>query len=201
MEVRIATLHKHSGTQSPLHDELICALVWCAQFACIAARSMALCQDSLAQLDFTDSSSPAVSHAAATGAAASPPQLGPLGSRMLLLCRHKTVSGWIPVGGPFGGCAATAWLTMLSGDFFKLFPLMSNLLKPKTTGGWAPTVVGKSVYKFAFGLPSWGWMLPREGVLGINQVHQEFTAQPDSSGHPLAIVCWPASVWPVGRAP
>lgn len=59
---------------------------------------------------------------------------------------------------------------MLSGDFFKLFPLASNLLKPQTTGKWKPTVVGKSVYNFAFGLPSWGWILPREGVLGVNQV-------------------------------
>lgn len=58
---------------------------------------------------------------------------------------------------------------MLAGDFFKLFPLASNLLSPQV---WhpRPTVIGKSIYKFAFGLPSWGWMLPREGVLGIDQV-------------------------------
>jgi hypothetical protein len=58
---------------------------------------------------------------------------------------------------------------MLAGDFLKLFPLASNLLSPQV---WhpRPTVIGKSIYKFAFGLPSWGWMLPREGVLGINQV-------------------------------
>jgi hypothetical protein len=30
--------------------------------------------------------------------------------------RQKTVSGWVPVGGPFGGSAATPWLTMLAGD-------------------------------------------------------------------------------------
>jgi hypothetical protein len=81
-----------------------------------------------------------------------------------------TVTGWIPIGGPFGGSAATAWLVMLAGDFMKLFPLASNLLRPEVSGQWHPTVVGKSIYNFAFGLPSWGWMLPREGVLGINQV-------------------------------
>lgn len=72
--------------------------------------------------------------------------------------------------GPFGGSSATAWLVMLAGDFFKLFPLASNLLKPEVSGKWHPTVIGKSIYKFAFGLPSWGWMLPREGVLGVNHV-------------------------------
>lgn len=80
------------------------------------------------------------------------------------------MTGWIPIGGPFGGSAATAWLVMLAGDFMKLFPLASNLLRPEVSGKWHPTVVGKSIYNFAFGLPSWGWMLPREGVLGINQV-------------------------------
>jgi hypothetical protein len=59
---------------------------------------------------------------------------------------------------------------MLAGDFMKLFPLASNLLRPEVSGRWHPTVVGRSIYNFAFGLPSWGWMLPREGVLGINQV-------------------------------
>jgi hypothetical protein len=47
---------------------------------------------------------------------------------------------------------------------------MSNLLKPEVSGKWHPTAVGKSIYNFAFGLPSWGWMLPREGVLGVNHV-------------------------------
>jgi hypothetical protein len=86
--------------------------------------------------------------------------------------RQETVGGWVPVGAAFGGSAATPWLITLSGDFFKLFPLASNLLKPSLTSTWKPTVIAKSVYKLAFGMPSWGWMLPREGVLGVNQVSE-----------------------------
>jgi hypothetical protein len=59
---------------------------------------------------------------------------------------------------------------MLSGDFFKLLPWASNLIRPETSGKWQPTVIGKSIFNFAFGLPTWGWMLPREGVLGVNHV-------------------------------
>jgi hypothetical protein len=87
-----------------------------------------------------------------------------------VLRRRDTVRGWIPVGGTFGGAAATGYLTMLSGDFFKLLPAVSNLLPPQTTGRWHPTVIGKSIYKFAHGLPTWGWIMPRPGVLGVNPV-------------------------------
>jgi hypothetical protein len=38
--------------------------------------------------------------------------------------RQKTVSGWVPVGGPFGGSAATPWLTMLAGDDDALLQLV-----------------------------------------------------------------------------
>lgn len=58
---------------------------------------------------------------------------------------------------------------MLSGDFFRLLPLGANLVQ-RAMGHLHPTSVGQSVHNFAFGLPSWGWMLPREGVLGINTV-------------------------------
>lgn len=79
--------------------------------------------------------------------------------------------GWVPVGAPFGGCAATTWLSQLSGDFYKLFPIMANaLLPPEVTSKWHPTVVGKSLYKLAFGLPTWGWMAPRPEVLGSDHV-------------------------------
>lgn len=84
--------------------------------------------------------------------------------------REKNVRGWIPVGGPFGGCGATPWLSMLSGDFFKLFPFLSNLLPVGLTSSLKPTVVGKSVYNFAFGLPSWGFMMPRPVALGSDHV-------------------------------
>eukprot|EP00879_Flechtneria_rotunda_P027996 GHRR01030068.1.p1 GENE.GHRR01030068.1~~GHRR01030068.1.p1 ORF type:complete len:276 (+),score=56.42 GHRR01030068.1:1219-2046(+) len=75
--------------------------------------------------------------------------------------KEANIKGWVPVGGPFGGAAATAWVSLLSGDFFKLFPILSNLLPVSLTSQMPTTVVGKSVYKFAFGLPSWGFMFPR----------------------------------------
>lgn len=81
------------------------------------------------------------------------------------------MKGWVPVGAPFGGCAATTWLSQLSGDFFKLLPIVSNaLLPPSVTSKWHPTVVGKSIYKLAFGYPTWGWMLPRPGVFAKDHV-------------------------------
>ncbi|KAI8463527.1 MAG: Lecithin:cholesterol acyltransferase-domain-containing protein [Monoraphidium minutum] len=81
--------------------------------------------------------------------------------------KEENVRGWVPVASPFGGCAATTWLSQLSGDFFKLFPIVANnLLPPAVTSKWHPTVVGKSLYKLAFGMPTWGWMSPRPEVLG-----------------------------------
>lgn len=88
------------------------------------------------------------------------------------------------MGGAFGGAAATAWLTMLAGDFMKLLPWVSNLIRPETSGRWHPTVIGKSIFNFAFGLPSWGWMLPREGVLGVNHV--------SPAAGPCLPACWMA---------
>ncbi|GBG00634.1 phosphatidylcholine-sterol acyltransferase [Raphidocelis subcapitata] len=85
--------------------------------------------------------------------------------------KDANVRGWVPVGAPFGGCAATNWISQLSGDFFKLFPIIANaLLPPEVTSKWHPTVVGKSLYKLAFGLPTWGWMAPRPEVLGRDHV-------------------------------
>lgn len=99
--------------------------------------------------------------------------------------RLENVKGWIPIGPTFGGAAATPWLTMLSGDFFKLLPVASNLLKPATTGRWKPTVIGRSVYNFAFGMPTWGWLLPRDGVLGVNSVGMRLAGAANPlHGHP-----------------
>jgi hypothetical protein len=84
--------------------------------------------------------------------------------------RQDTVKATIYVGAPFGGCAATTWLNQLSGDFFKLLPVLTNLMPASLTGKFHPTVVGTSVYRMAFGLPTWGWMLPRPSVLGKDHV-------------------------------
>lgn len=94
----------------------------------------------------------------------------PLLLLLLALRREQNIRAWIPVGGPFGGAAATPWLSMLSGDFFKLLPILSNLLPASVAHKLPITVVGKSVYNFAFGLPSWGFMLPRDFTLGKDHV-------------------------------
>ncbi|KAF8055938.1 hypothetical protein HT031_006577 [Scenedesmus sp. PABB004] len=84
--------------------------------------------------------------------------------------REANVRGWVPVGGPFGGTGATTWMSVLCGDFFKLFPILSNLLRPAVGAKFPITVIGKSVYTFAFGLPSWTFMFPRAATLGADHV-------------------------------
>jgi hypothetical protein len=87
--------------------------------------------------------------------------------------REENVKGWVPVAAPFGGSAATPWMTQLSGDFFRALPVLSSrAVPPALVAAQGPVVstFGKAMYQFVFGWPTWGWLTPRPGVLDADHV-------------------------------